>query len=138
MSSNGRRVFSTVQLFSAKAATGVCPVQIVKDGHYIVVSVSATVNSTLTFKFQGSIQETAPDFGAAQSVTNIWDYVSSYDLNDPATLITGDAGVALNNTTVAANTRQFVINIDCLKWFSMEVSAWTDGALDAYMTYFND
>ncbi len=127
------------QLFSAKAATGVITTPIdVSDYSSIIVAVTAPLNSTLTFKFQGSIGKSltdpsAPAFGSAQAVTNHWDYVSAYDYNDPSAVIVGDTGVTIDNASAAANTRLYTINVSLLRWFSMEVSAYTDGSLTAWV-----
>jgi hypothetical protein len=120
-----------VAVHSTKAATGVGTTVNVEDFQHIVVKVSAAVNSTLTFKFQGSISDTGPDFSAAQSATNHWDYVSAYDLQDPSSVIVGDTGVSLNNDTVANNTHLYLINTDGLRWFNISVTAYTDGSLTA-------
>lgn len=135
-----RRIFNEIPLFggNAKNATGVSEAINVVDFRHIVIAVTAAVNSTLTFKFQGSPRDDAPNFGAAQSETNIWDYVHVYDLNNPAGGIIGDTGVTLNNDTVANNTRLYEINTDLLQWFSLEVSSYTDGSLTAYLIAAND
>ena len=133
-----RILSSEVELFSAKAATGVSEVLDVRNYRHIVVAVTATVNSTLTFKFQGSSRDSQPTFSSAQAVLNVWDYVAAYDLNDPNTIITGDTGVSLNNAAVAVNTRLYLVNVDHLSWFSMEVTAYTDGALSAWASCAND
>ena len=125
-------------LFDGATATGVSGAVDVASFRHIVVAVTATANATLTFKFQGSIMNTAPTFSSAQAVDNIWDYLECYDLQDRTSAITGDTGVTLNNDTVANNTRQYMINTDHMKWFSMQVSAYTDGTFTAYLIAAND
>lgn len=125
-------------LFSAKAATGVSTPLDVSAMREITVAVSAPANATLTFKFQGSIGKSAsssaaPDFSAAQSVTNHWDYVSAYDLQDPTSVIAGDTGVTLDNLTAAQNTRLYTINVGLFRHFSMQVSSFTDGYVSAWL-----
>jgi hypothetical protein len=130
-------------LFNAKAATGVSTPQNVAGCDQVLVCVSAAVNSSLTFKFQGSggasiTSEEAPDFSAAQAVTNQWDYVAVYDLQSPGTVIAGDTGVTIDNASVAANTTMYLVNIPpTVRWFSLQVSAYTDGSLTAYMVTCN-
>jgi len=46
-------------------------------------------DAALTVKFQWSIQDASPDFSAAQSATNHWDYIETIDLED-GTPIDGD------------------------------------------------
>ena len=137
-SPTGRIVTTNQVLLNAKAATGVSTTPLnVADFTSIIVAVTAPLNSTLTFKFQGSIgksvtDSSAPDFSATQSATNQWDYVSAYDYNDPTTLISGDTGVSIDNLAEAANTRLYTINVSLLRWFSMSVTAYTDGSLTSW------
>ncbi len=133
-----RILHKQIQLFDAKGATAVSEAINVRDYRHIVIAISAAVNSTLSYKFQGSAMDTAPAFGSAQSVTNLWDYVSVFDLNTPSTGINGDTGVDLNNDTVANNTHLYEVNTDLLQWFSLQISAWTDGSLTAYLIAAND
>lgn len=109
----------------------------VEDYRHVVVAVSATLNATLTFNFKGSILGTT-DLTAARTVTNLWDYISAYDLEDPATLIDGDTGVAINNDTVVNNTHQYIINTDHLALFAVETTAWTDGNITVWAVAVND
>lgn len=137
MPTTERLVVNTNQiLFDAQAATGVSTPLNVEAFDNIIVAVTAPLNSTLTFNFQGSIGKSissteSPTFSSAQAVTNMWDYVAAYDLNDPSSIIVGDTGVALNNASAAANTRFYIINTSLIRWFSMQVSAYTDGSLSA-------
>lgn len=139
---SARLTQNNVKLFDAKAATGVSVPLDVTEFDQIIVAVTAAANSTLTFNFQGSIgksvtSEDAPDFSAAQAVTNHWDYVSAYDYNDPSSVIVGATGVTLNNDTVANNTRLYTVNVSLIRWFSMQVSAYTDGAVTAFVVCSN-
>lgn len=128
-----------LQILDAKAATGHSTVVNVKDYQHIVVGISAALNSSLTFKFKGSILDSGQtDITAAQAVDNIWDYVSAYDLEDPSSLLDGDTGVTLNNDTVANNTHQYLINTDLLDQFAIELTAYTDGSLTAWVVAVND
>ncbi len=116
-------------ILDAAAATGVGTAMHTPDFDDLTLQVSAALNSTLTFKVQGSVSTTCPDFSAAQSSTNHWDYVAVYDLNDPSAIITGDTGVSLNNDTAANNCHNYIVNADALRWLNVSVTAWTDGSL---------
>lgn len=132
-----RKRFDEFPLFNAQAATGVSPAIYVGDHRHITIAVTATVNSSLTFKFQAGVTNEPPTFSSAQAVANIWDYIGAYDLED-GTFYDGDTGIVLNNDTVANNTHLYLINTDHIQWFSLEVSAWTDGALTAKIIAAND
>ena len=80
-------------ILSAKAANGIGSDLDVRDFEHIVLKLSIESTPTLTVKIQGSVDEEAPDFSAAQSSSNHWDYVAVYDLED-VSKIDGDTGVA--------------------------------------------
>lgn len=127
-----------IPLLDAKAATGVSLPIFVGDYKWITVAVTGAINSSLTFKFQGSIgkslaSQDTPDFSAAQAVTNHWDYIGFYDLQNPGSVVAGDTGVTIDNAAVAANTTLYQINVDLLRWFSMSVTAYTDGSVTAWL-----
>ena len=111
----------------------------VADSRHVVIGVSATLNTSLTFKFKGAVLGSdQTDLTTAQAVTNIWDYVSAYDLEDPSALIDGDTGVTIDNDTVVNNTRQYVVNTDHLQQFTVEITAYTDGQFTAWVAAAND
>ncbi len=101
--------------------------KVVYVGDYDVLNVSLSMSGTptMTVKFQGSDSLSAPDFNAAQSTTNEWDYIDVIDEEDGAS-IDGDTGVA---TTGTADYRKFSINTDRKQWISVQIFAWTDGEL---------
>ena len=121
------------QFLNAKAATGASVALLVSDYRNLVVQVTAPANSSFTIKFAGWIGETAPDFTAAQSATNAYDFIEVADLQD-GTLIDGDTGVTIDNTTAAVNCRLFEINVNALDYFAVVVSAYTDGSVSASVT----
>lgn len=138
-----RQFIDPLAILTEKDATGVGTPFNCRDFKHIIVAVSAAANSTLTFKFQGSIGVSAtsagsPAFATAQSITNHWDYVAAYDLQSPGTVITGDTGVSFNNDTVVNNTRLYMINTDALSWFNIEVTSWTDGDVSAFVAGYSD
>lgn len=85
---------------------------------------------TFTIKIQGSNQELAPDFSAAQSSTNSYDGVAIVDLEDQAD-IDGDTGISVSGS---ADHRHVEVNTNKLRWLSIIMSGWTGGTLTAYMT----
>lgn len=80
-------------------------------------------DASLTVKFQGSIQEDAPDFSAAQSATNQWDYIQTKDLEDGSS-IDGDTGISVAS---ADDHRSVEANINALRWVNVIISGWTEG-----------
>jgi len=125
-------------IMSAKAATGIGTTQNVADYEHVVITVTAAANSSLTFKFSGSTMFEMPDLGAAQSATNLWDYITVYDMQADGTAIPGDTGVTINNDTEANNTRQYRVVAPFIKWVNVEITSYTDGSLSAYVSGAND
>lgn len=82
-------------------------------------------DAAMTVKFQGSVQGTVPDFSAAQSVTNQWDYIEVVDLED-GSAIDGDTGVAVAG---ADDHRLFEMNVEHLRWANAIMSGYTEGEL---------
>lgn len=126
----------------ALAATGVGTTATVREYRHKIITVTAALNSTLTFKFQASngtsiTSDAEPTFSSAQSATNLWDYVGVYDLQD-GSFIAGDTGVSLNNASVAANTRRYLINDDHCQYLNIEITSYTDGSLSAVGSFAND
>ena len=113
-------------IFTAKAATGIGNTIPVHELGNVIFQLGGALNSSLTVKFQGSVSDAAPDFSAAQSPTNHWDYIDVIDLQND-TSIDGDTGVALNNATEAANTNMYRIASPFMRWVNCEVTSYTDG-----------
>jgi len=127
--------YTVAQLLNAKAASGVSAAIFAQDYRNIVIQVTATANASLVYKFQGALALSngqAPDFGAARTEANPWEYVEAIDLQD-GSAIDGDTGITLSATPVTTNIRLFEININCLDFVSIEVT-WTSGAISASAT----
>ena len=79
---------------------------------------------TATVKCQGSNKETPPDFDAAKTESNEWDYVQMIDLEDGST-VDGDTGVTFSDSN---DLRKFAINVDGLRWITFNITAQSDTA----------
>ena len=98
------------------------------DGfEHLELSLNTFNSANLTIKFQQSSQELAPDFNAAQSPTNDWEYVNIKDGNSDSA-VTGDTGVSVTGTD---DDRQFAINKDNVRWVSAIITAWSAGTVNA-------
>jgi len=81
--------------------------------------------AALTVKFQWSSSVVKPNFDAAQSATNMWDYIEVIDLQD-WTAINWDTWISV---ATADDYRQVEANINGLKWVTANVTAITAGSV---------
>lgn len=133
---NRRRIPSKT-ILAAKAATGFGTKVNVSDFKYIELQYSTDSSANLTFKIQGSLtqSESNIDFTAAASTANHWDYVASYDLNDPSSIVTGDTGYARAGTDTVQN---LIVNVDALEWINAEVTARSAGNVTLKVVAFDN
>lgn len=126
-------------IFDAKASAGVGKVIPCQDFRHAVLAFATSGNANLTIKFAGAVCDGAtdgqpPDFGAAQSPTNIWDYIEVTDLQD-GTPIDGDTGISLSGTD---DVRLLQMNIDGLKYLTGIITARSAGAVTLKVILFNE
>ena len=130
-----RRYAGEEVIFSAKATTGTGTPYSVPDMMHLMLTLSSQSSANFTIKFQGSFSDTVPDFSAAQSATNRWDYVQVRDLQNNSA-IDGDTGVAFAGTD---DVRQFEANVNGLKWICATVTARSAGSVNlALQTFSNE
>lgn len=79
-----------------------------------------------TIKFVGSFQEDMPNFFAASSETNRWQYIAVKDLN-PAAVYSGSSGLNLSG----AFQKMLEVNANKLRWFGFIISSYTAGDITA-------
>lgn len=96
---------------------------LVEDFRHAIISFDTANSASVVTKFQGSIQDSAPDFSAAQSITNRWDYIQIKDLED-ASAVDGDTGITLSGSD---DHRAFELNVNHLKWVNVILSTWVAG-----------
>jgi len=119
---------------AAEASTG--KAILIEDFKHAVFSFATDGggDAALTVKFQGSVADDSPNFGAAQSVTNHWDYIEVVDLED-GSAIDGDTGVAVAS---ADDYRLVEANINGLKWICATVTARTAGEVTVKVRTFHE
>lgn len=121
-------------IFNAKAATGAGSVIPCGDFTHAIISFNTASSANMTVKFAGSIAETAPDFSAAQSVSNPFDYIQVKDLEDGSS-IDGDTGIALAGTD---DNRTFEMNINALQYLTAIVTAYAAGSVTVTVRLYNN
>lgn len=63
-----------------------------EDWKYLLMTLSSSGTADFVIQFQGSMSDNCPDFSAARSVTNRWDYIQVKDLQS-GSAIDGDTGI---------------------------------------------
>ena len=113
-------------IMDAKTDTGVGLTILVADYRHIVISVTA-IAATATLKCAGSIADAEPNFAAAVSATNEFDFVEMVDLQNQGTIIEGDTGVPF--VGAVTESRLFEVNTNGLKWLTFDIDAISAGSL---------
>jgi hypothetical protein len=102
--------------------SGTC--HFVGDAEKIFLQFGTTDTANIVIKFQGSISESYPNFAAAQSATNHWDFIDVIDLQD-GTSIDGDAGI----TIAADDVRNLEANVGALRWICARITTYNAGTI---------
>lgn len=121
-----RRFSNQFNVLTAKATTGTGVAFACADWEHVVITLSSQSSANFTVKFQGSQSDTCPDFSAAQSATNEWDYIQVKDYQNNSA-IDGDTGVAFAGTD---DVRQFEFNTNGLRWVTATVTARSAGSVN--------
>lgn len=126
-----KRSIKRVENLDALGASGQTPAINVSDFREIVFDLAGADTSVLTVNLQGAIGRDnpgqgleAPDFSAASSASNRWQYIESVDYSD-GTAIDGPTGIAFTDDDVVLGTA----NVDGLDWIAFEVTAHTTGTV---------
>lgn len=85
----------------------------------------AQVGFSGTIKFVGSNADAAPDFSAAASASNPWDYVQVVDQIDGSSVAGGTGVTSVTVTSV----RNLEANSNAFKWFGAVISNYTAGSV---------
>lgn len=87
-------------------------------------------DAAMTIKCQVSTSDECPDFSAAQTPANSWDYCNMSDLEDKAA-IAGDTGLAFSS---ADDHRNLNLDANHAKWVNFIISSWTAGEITIRIT----
>lgn len=120
-----RKYKELTTILSAVGATGSGTTVDVSKFTHIVLEVATASSASFTAKIAGAISDARPDFGAAVTPANAFDYVGAYNLNSGA-FIAGDTGVVYTGTDAV---ELLLVNVDMLKWLNVDVTAFAAGAI---------
>ena len=119
-----RQFSDVVTILDAQSATGTGITFDVREYQHVTLTLATASNANLTVKFQGALAS-EPDFSASRSVSNHWDYVAVYDLED-ASIIDGDTGIAPAGTD---DFRNLLLNVDGIDFITATVTARSAGSV---------
>lgn len=119
------RLTKLLTVFSAQAADVVSANQRVKHYDFMVIQVATAASTDGTFKIRGSVDENAV-LSTAQSATNIWDHLYSYNL-DSGIGTAGSTGYAFGASAYA----QLKVNVDEMKVIALEITGRSAGSYTA-------
>lgn len=107
-----------------------------------VLEVGTTGTATMTVKAVGAQGKAmgsgndqhgdTPNFGAVQSATNNWTYLQLIQLSDNDS-VDGSTGIVTSATDI---NNVYQVNIDKMKYITMVLSSWTQGAIYAKLTLY--
>jgi len=129
------RIPQRENILTAKAATGVGNAVAVSSHANLQIELATADNANLTVKIQASLSITPPDFSAAATNTNRWDYIASYDYNDPSSIVTGSTGYTFGG---ADGVKNIIVNTVGINWLNMSVTAHAAGSISADSVMFNN
>lgn len=120
-------------ILSAKASTGIGNVMDVASFDFVVLSVGTASSANLTMKAVGAATNVVPVFTDAQSITNQYDFLHLYDMENISTnlpaMVRGDTGFAPAGTD---DFRLFRVDVRGLKWLNLRVTARSAGNVTVY------
>ena len=106
-----------------KATAGVGNPILVKDYRHVIIAIATEDSANMTIKAVGSIEEAIPDFTAAQSVGNMYDFIEMVDYQS-GSKISGDTGIVFSGTD---DFRILELNTNGLEWMSLRMTARSAG-----------
>jgi len=121
-------------IMDAKATVGIGTPYSVPDFMNLLFTLSSASSANFTIKFQGSMSDVVPDFAAARSNTNRWDYIQVKDYQNGAA-IDGDTGIAFAGTD---DVRIVEANVNGLKWICAEITAISAGSASLRLQAFSN
>lgn len=122
-----------VIILNEVAADGASAAILMLGMRHIELQVAMT-GFTGTVKFAGSNADAAPNFGAAATKTNPWDYIKCVNQID-GSAVNGGTGLVGSATT---SVTQLEANVNAFKWIAAIVSGFSGGTLSVKGKGVND
>jgi len=119
-----RQTQSEITILNAIQATGAGSKIYSGDFKHIAIDISVAgmgVGDTIAVKIQGSSALDAPDFDAAITASNSWQYVECVDSVDGSS-IDGNVGIIFS----ANGLKRIIVNEDNVRWITVNVISISD------------
>ena len=135
-----RQVQSEITILNAVQTTGAGSKIYVGDFRHVDINIAAAGmggGDTIAIKIQGSSSQSAPNFDAAKTISNEWDYTQCIDSEDGSS-IDGDTGITFS---ASDDLRKLIVNTDGLMWITVNVISISDAvntSCSAKATLYND
>lgn len=127
------KTFPLKKILNAAVATGFAKAtpEMVENYDHVALVLAGSGTAGGTIKVQASLQQDKPDFSAAASPTNLWEYIQVKDLITNSA-IDGATGVVFS----ADGVKHLEVNTFGIRWINLEVSAWSAGILNGWVKGF--
>ena len=103
------------------------PIKVVDFRHLLVeIATDGGGDAAMTVKCVGSIEEGAPDFAAARSPSNMFEFIQMVDKQASGSGLDGDTGFVV---ATADDYRVFEVNTNALYWLSFLPTAGSEGEI---------
>lgn len=117
--------------FAKVAATTTHVIPYTADYRHFMFAVHASITTTGSVKVKVSYEEECPDFGAASSADNSWEYVAIRELST-GNLIAGATGAAVSASTINKNY-EAEVNGACHIAFETTITSGDGLAVNAFL-----
>lgn len=121
-----RQSTHTRVIFDSQSEAGISDVWRVEDYEYIVLYMGTSGTADLRVGVKGSIEESSPTWGNAQSEDNRWEWLKLEDMNDDTNSVSGDTGFA---PSAADDHRMFLVDVRFIREIVVEVDNYTAGSV---------
>jgi len=125
--------FYTTPIINGLTATGASQAIECRDFDEVVFTVIGEGLADGLIKFQACSVDSFPDFSAAASTSNIWDYVQTLNQNNGAA-INGDTGLSFSGT---AAIEQIKWNVAGASYVGVKIDTYNSGTFTVYITLVN-
>jgi len=121
-------------IYNAKDADSTGVAISCEDFRYILLTLSSADTANFTIKFQGSMSDDCPDFSAARTVLNRWEYIQVKDMQS-GSAIDGDTGVSF---AAADDVLRYETVFSGYNWVSATISSYVAGSITLSVKLYNN